>query len=54
MKLITTIAIAAALSLGLSSCSREEGDVAGKPAFMQKNDSISNQPAFGDTANTGS
>lgn len=37
-----------------TACSSQEGDQAGKPAFMQKNDSISQQPAMGDTANTGS
>lgn len=43
-----------ALSLGFISCSFDEGDKAGKPAFIQKNDSISKQPAMGDTGNTGS
>ena len=54
MKRTIIIAISAfALCFGFASCSNEEGDKAGKPAFMQKNDSISRQPAMGDTANTG-
>jgi hypothetical protein len=48
-KLIIT-AIACALSIALISCSSEEGDKAGKPAFMQKNDSMSKLPPMGDTS----
>lgn len=55
MKQMIILAISAlALGSGITSCSFEEGDKAGKPAFIQKNDSISNQPAMGDTGNTGS
>ncbi|MES2134220.1 MAG: hypothetical protein V4506_17880 [Bacteroidota bacterium] len=42
------------LSLSFVSCSSDEGDKAGKPAFMQKNDSISKKPAMGNTDTTGS
>jgi hypothetical protein len=51
---IITVISVLTLCLSFASCTNEEGDKAGKPGFMQKNDSISKQPAFGDTANTGS
>ena len=42
-----------ALSLAFAACTNEEGDISGKPGFMQQHDSISNKPPMGDTANTG-
>jgi len=51
MKLkITILAAYFILSLGFASCSSNEADRARRPAFLQKDDSMSKKPAMGDTA----
>ena len=50
MKLKYILAIGAlAISLGITSCSNEEGNQGSKPGFLQEKDSISQKPAMGDT-----
>ena len=46
---VIIIACAVALGAGLISCSSQQGDQAGKPGIMQRNDSMNQKPALGDT-----